>query len=100
MSIQIHYNGALHWVCSRMDQNQFITVYDSLFHDRTTDEFDTQLAPLYSRGEDKLNITADTIQEQRGPSDCGPFTLAVCTALAAGANPHYYDGAKIRCVRI
>ena len=70
-----------------MDQNQFITVYDSLFHNRTTEEFDTQLALLYSRGEENLNITAAPIQQQRGHTDCGPFAVAVCTALAAGENP-------------
>ena len=72
-----------------MDQNQSVLVYDSLFYNRTTEEFDTQLTLLYSRQEENLNITVVPIQQQGGPSYCGPFALAVCTALASGEDPSF-----------
>ena len=83
-SIQIHHNGALHWICSRIDTNQSVFVYDSLFHKHTTEEIDTQLALLYDKDKGNLSVTVVPVQQQRGPSDCGLFAAAVCTALAAG----------------
>ena len=50
-------------------------------------ELDTQLALLYRRESEDLTIEIGQIQQQRGGADCGLFSAAVCTALAAGQDP-------------
>ena len=54
-SIQIHYNGQHHWVCSSYDHiNTQVVLYDSLCQTKTTMELDTQLAQIY--GSDSMQF--------------------------------------------
>ena len=47
-TIQIHYTGNNHWVCSNYDNNNGrLFLYDSLYIKTTTMELDVQLAQLY-----------------------------------------------------
>ena len=82
--MQIHHDGALHWVCSSIDEEGQVTLYDSLMTGKTTEELDVQLALLYGDGTGDLKVTLAPIQQQRGGADCGLFAAAVCLALATG----------------
>ncbi|KAI6660641.1 hypothetical protein LOD99_10372 [Oopsacas minuta] len=64
-SMQIHHDGGLHWVCSSVDVEGNVTVYDSLATDRTSEELDIQLALLYGRSAGKMTVTFAPIQQQR-----------------------------------
>ena len=90
--MQIHHDGALHWVCSSIDAEGQITLYDSLMAGKTSEELDVQLALLYGDGTGDLKIIFAPIQQQRGGADCGLFAAVVCLALATGVDP-----ATIRC---
>ena len=47
-SIQIHFNGENHWVCSTYDpMKKHILLFDTLYNNKTTMELDIQLALLY-----------------------------------------------------
>ena len=85
--MQIHHDGALHWVCSSIDAEGQITLYDSLLTGKTSEELDVQLALLYGDGTGDLKVTFAPIQQQRGGADCGLFAAAVCLALATGVDP-------------
>ena len=84
--MQIHHDGALHWVCSSIDVEGKVTLYDSLMTGRTSEELDLQLALLYGDSTGDINVNFSHIQQQRG-ADCGLFAAAVCLALATGVNP-------------
>ena len=85
--MQIHHDGQLNWVCSQVDAEQKVTLYDSLFMEGTSEELDTQLALLYRRERGNFSVNVASIQQQRGGADCGLFSIAVCTALAMGQDP-------------
>ena len=94
--MQIHHDGALHWVCSSIDEEGQVTLYDSLMTGKTTEELDVQLALLYGDGTGDLKVTLAPIQQQRGGADCGLIAAAVCLALATGVDParmksNHYD---------
>ena len=80
--MQIHYVGNLHWVCSTINNNGAISLYDSLFHNQTSEELDIQLALLYCHESENLIITAQPFQQQTGV-----FAIAACIALANGLQP-------------
>ena len=84
--MQIHHDGNLHWVCSRLTE-EGVFLYDSAFSGRTSEELDIQLALLYANNASSLHVNVVPIQQQRGGSDCGLFAAAVCTVLASGGNP-------------
>ena len=85
--MQIHHDGALHWVCSSIDAEGQVTLYDSLMTGRTSEELDVQLALLYGHGTGDLKVTFSPIQQQWGGADCGLFAAAVCLALVTGVDP-------------
>ena len=85
--MQIHHDGALHWVCSSIDAEVQVTLYDSLMTGRTSEELDVQLALLYGDCTGDVKVTFAPIQQQRGGADCGLFASAVCLALATGVDP-------------
>ena len=86
-SVQIHQDGNLHWVCSRITK-EGIFLYDSYYSGKTSEELDIQLALLYAHQESKLKISVVVpMQQQRGGADCGVFAVAVCLAIASGENP-------------
>ena len=87
-SFQIHHDGSLHWLASRIDHDGKVYLYDSLFVRGTNQEIDVQLALLYNSGDSNyLKVSVMSIQKQRDVSDCGLFAAAVCTALAVGQDP-------------
>ena len=58
-----------------------------MFHQRTSEQLDIQLALLYCRESGDLKVTVEPLQQQRGVSDCGVFAITVCIALANGLEP-------------
>ena len=46
-NFQILYDGNLHWVCSMIDNLEQVSLYDSLFYNKTSEQLDIQLALLY-----------------------------------------------------
>ena len=62
-----------------------VNVFDSMF-DKTTEEVDIQLAQIYPQ-KHWFNYVRQELQQQVGPSDCGLFATAVCTALVLELNP-------------
>ena len=74
-------------MCSRIDGEGNVSVYDSMFHQRTSEQLDIQLALLYCRESGDLKVTVEPLQQQRGVSDCGVFAITVCIALANGLEP-------------
>ena len=85
-SIQIHHDGNLHWVCSRIT-TEGIFLYDSYYSGRTSEELDIQLSLLYAHQESELKVNVVAIQQQRGGADCGVFATAVCLAIYTGEDP-------------
>ena len=85
--MQIHHDGALHWVCSSVDMEGNVSLYDSMMTGRTSEELDVQLSLLYGSCSGELNVTFVPIQQQRGGADCGLFAAAVCLAVTNGDDP-------------
>ena len=85
-SIQIHHDGNLHWVCSRIT-TEGVFLYDSFYSGKTSEELDIQLALLYAHHEAKLKVNVVPIQQQRGGANCGVFAAAVCLSVATGEDP-------------
>ncbi|KAI6658335.1 hypothetical protein LOD99_11095 [Oopsacas minuta] len=75
--MQIHHDGGLHWVCSSVDVEGNVRVYDSLATGRTSQELEIQLALLYIHSACKLTVAFAPIQQYRGGADCGFFAAAV-----------------------
>ncbi|KAI6648102.1 hypothetical protein LOD99_11911 [Oopsacas minuta] len=66
-SIQLHHDGALHWVCSSIDVEGHVTLYDLLSTGRISGELAVQLAFLYGNDADhELKVALAPIQQQRG----------------------------------
>ena len=86
-SAQIHHDGQLHWVCSSINSNGDVTLFDSMTNGRTSRELDTQLALLYRQELNDLSATIAPVQQQRGGSDCGLFAIAFCLAFAFNQDP-------------
>ena len=88
LSIQIHYNGNYHWLCSTYDiKSRQVLLFDSLNTNKTTMEIDTQLALLYGTESMQIDVIVPRIQKQNGIFDCGLFALATATCIAAGIDP-------------
>ncbi|KAI6648271.1 Calcium-responsive transcription factor [Oopsacas minuta] len=98
-SMQLHHDGALHWVCSSIDVEGHVTLYDSLSTGRISDELAVQLAFLYENDADhELKVALAPIQQQRGGADCGLFAAAVCLTIATGGDPTqvYWKQSRMR----
>ena len=87
LSMQIHPDGALHWVRSSIDVQGKVTLYDTLMKGRTSEELDVQLTLLYGDSTGYLDEIISYIQQQRGGADCGLFAAAVCLAITTGVDP-------------
>ena len=85
--MQIHHDWALHWLCSSVDIEGNVSLYDSMMTGRTSEELGVQLSLLYGSSCGELNVTFVSIQQQRGSADCGLFAVAVCLAVANGDDP-------------
>ena len=75
--MQIHHDGALHWLCSRVDIEWNVSLYDSMMTGRTSKELDVQLSLPYG-------------------SSSGLFAVAVCLAVANGDDPALVRWKQIR----
>ncbi len=79
-SIQVHYlDDIKHWVTSAMIGGD-VLVYDSL-HDRRDDisgDLRQQVATIYRKAavDGKLQVLLPAVQQQKGGSDCGVFSIA------------------------
>ncbi|KAI6658402.1 hypothetical protein LOD99_15204 [Oopsacas minuta] len=66
-SIQLHHDSAPHWVCSSIDVEGHVTLYDSLSTGRISGELAVQLTFLYGNDADhELKVALAPIQQQRG----------------------------------
>ncbi|KAI6651214.1 hypothetical protein LOD99_5361 [Oopsacas minuta] len=99
LSIQLHHDGALHWVCSSIDVEGHVPLYDSLSTGRISGELAVQLDFLYGNDADhELKVALAPIQQQRGEADCGLFAAAVCLTIAMGGDPTqvYWKQSRMR----
>ncbi|KAI6661706.1 hypothetical protein LOD99_9948 [Oopsacas minuta] len=88
-SIQLHHDGALHWVCSSIDVEGHVTLYDLLSTGRISGELAVQLAFLYGNDADhELKATLAPIQQQRGGADCGLFAAYSLFNNSNGRRPN------------
>ena len=70
--------------------NGEVRLYDSLFNGKLTSSLEQQLARLYGNlaEEDQLMVTAVSVQQQQGGSDCGAFAIANAFHAARGDDVH------------
>ncbi|KAI6660719.1 hypothetical protein LOD99_10300 [Oopsacas minuta] len=98
-SIQQHHDVALDWVCSSIDVEGYVTLYDSFSTGRFTGELAVQLAFLYGNDADhELKVTLAPIQQQEVGVDCGLFAATVCLTIATGGDPTqvYWKQSRMR----
>ena len=74
-------------MCSKIDEQGIISVYDSKFNQHSSEQLDIQLSLLYGTQSKSLKVVVQPIQQQRGVSDCGVFAISVCIALANDVDP-------------
>ena len=75
-------------MCSHIDENHRVSLYDSLYMESTSEDLDIQLSILYRREVGDLIVHVPANQhQQRGGADCGLFAIATCVALAMGQDP-------------
>ncbi len=99
-AVQIHYNGAVHWVASSNVGGE-LKLYDSKAADVLPSSIDEQLAAIYQghRGStDALMVTRVPVQQQEGGVDCGLFAVAFAFHLLHGDNIRRltFDQGKMR----
>jgi hypothetical protein len=98
-SIQIHFTGQNHWVCST-SIGGYIRVYDSAGSTQLTSSMEVQLTDCYKSliSANKLEVELPPVQVQSGAVDCGLFAIAFAYDLAAGNDPSnvHYDQCKMR----
>ena len=73
--MQIHNDGHLHWMCSHIDENHRVSLYDSLYMESTSEDLDTQLALLYRREVGDLIVHVPANQHQQRGAVCLPLQL-------------------------
>ena len=59
-----------------------------MFRNHTCEELDIQLALLYRSESEDLKVNVQSMQQQRGVSDCGVFAISCCIAMANGLEPN------------
>lgn len=99
-SVQIHFTGQNHWVCST-SIGRYVRVYDSSGSKQWTSSMEVQLTECYKSlvDGDKLEVELPPVQVQLGGLDCGVFAIAFAYDLAAGRNDPsnvQYDQSKMR----
>ena len=88
IAVQIHYDfERKHWVTSSF-VNGNVQLYDSLSNGSISDSLKVQLAQIYKNAifENVLTVTIIPMQQQKGPTDCGLFSIATAFAAASGKN--------------
>ena len=85
-SVQIHYNGNSHWVTSfQFKDDDRVFLVDTLFAGQDpTMSLKIQLAQIYGKGRDKLEIIAPFVKSQVGGNDCGAFAIANLVEFCMG----------------
>ena len=72
---EIHQTGESHWAITTLSKNERISMVSMIIPPL----LDKQLAKIYSNlctGNSTLNITRQSIQQQKGGLDCGAFAIA------------------------
>ena len=86
-SVQIHYTGHSHWVTSfQFKDDDRVFLIDTLFagQDRLPTSLTIQLAQIYGKGQDRLEIIAPFVKSQVGGNDCGAFAIANLVEFCMG----------------
>ena len=85
-SVQIHYNGNSHWVTSfQFKDDDRVFLVDTLFAGQDlTMSLKIQLAQIYGKGRDNLEIIAPFVKSQVGGNDCGAFAIANLVEFCMG----------------
>lgn len=84
--MQIHFvPERQHWVVSSYHQGE-VKLYDSLFNGKLTPSLEIQIAQLYRPAnlDSKIMVTAERVQQQKGTTDCGLFSIAYAYHAAKG----------------
>ena len=75
---EIHHTGESHWAITALSKNE-LHLLDSMASMIIPPLLDKQLAKIYANlctGNSTLNITRQSIQQQKGGMDCGAFAIA------------------------
>ena len=85
--VQILHTGQTHWVCvsSVGCIPGTVTLFDSLYHDKISQEVEDHVRNLLAHNFQKLEYAP--CQQQTNGRDCGVFAIAFATALVFGSNP-------------
>ncbi len=86
LAVQIHYvKEWLHWVATSYRDGQ-VKLYDSLFNGKLSPSLEVQLIQLYRPAirDGGLLVTAESVQQQSGGTDCGAFGIAFAYYAAQG----------------
>ena len=98
-SIQIHFTGQNHWVCST-SIGGLVRVYDSSSCKKLTPSMEVQLSECYRTAvkDRNLEVEMPSTQIQQGGVDCGLFAIAFACELAFGNDPSTisYDQSQMR----
>lgn len=84
--MQIHYDfERKHWVTSSYADGN-VQLYDSLSNGSISDSVKSQLAQIYKNtiSDNVLAVTIMPMQQQKGPTDCGLFSIAAAFTAASG----------------
>ena len=76
-TIQIHHNGADHWLTSTCKKG-VVQLYNSKWHDDITPSVHLQLGALYGVRAKRGSLRVDIchVARQEGSNDCGLFAIA------------------------
>ena len=92
-SIQIHHIGSRnHWVTTSSNETGDVTLYDSLRHGSDlSNDLKQQIACMYKTDEPQMTVSVARVQQQKGGSDCGLFSVAFAFDLAQSIEPQYVN---------
>ncbi len=86
LAVQIHcVKERLHWVATSYRDGK-VKLYDSLFNGKFSPSLEVQLTQLYRPAirDGGLPVTAESVQQQSGGTDCGVFSIAFAYYAAQG----------------
>ncbi|XP_062501518.1 uncharacterized protein LOC134178647 [Corticium candelabrum] len=85
-SIQIHHVHN-YWLTTSSDEEGNVHIYDSLARYKLSGQLKQQIASIYRTDQTEMKVSVEAVQQQKGPSDCGLFAVALAFDIAAGVDP-------------
>ena len=85
-SVQIHFTGNSHWITSfQFECDSNVCLLDSLYSSQEIPTYvKLQLAQIYGKGKDRLDIVTPHVRGQVGGNDCGVFAIAKMVEFCLG----------------